>query len=115
MTSVGHVRLEQRKYAQAEVILREASSAYEKVGTETWNRYRCESVLGAVLSAQKKHAEAETRLISGFEGLVRLRANIPAAERGLVANTAASLEELYRASGKPQEAAEWRAKAKSTD
>jgi eukaryotic-like serine/threonine-protein kinase len=112
MTSIGQLRLELKKYAQAEAILREASSAYEKIGTENWNRYHCESVLGALLSAQKKYAEAETKLISGFEGLVRLRATIPADERASAANTAGWLEELYRAWGKPQKIAEWRAKAR---
>ena len=38
-------------------------------GTDNWQRFRAESLLGASLAGQKKYAEAEALLLEGYEGM----------------------------------------------
>ena len=48
---------------------------------DSWNRYHCQSLLGASLAGQKKFAEAEPLLIAGYEGMVQREATIAAPDR----------------------------------
>jgi hypothetical protein len=43
--------------------------------------YKAQSLLGAILACQKKFAEAEPLLLSGYEGLARRVMTIPAVDR----------------------------------
>src|SRR5262249_32190297 len=76
LTGLGAVQFAQGKYAAAEVSCREAVSAYQRKLPEAWEGYFNQSLLGAILAAQKRYAEAEPLLISGYEGLIQRRATI---------------------------------------
>lgn len=69
LASLGEVRLRQQRYSEAEVLLRSALLTYEKTATDTWPRYRTQRLLGASLVSQNMHAEAESLLLSGYQGL----------------------------------------------
>ena len=77
-----------------------------------WDAFDRKSMLGASLLGQGKYAEAETLLISGYEGLDKLspaisvEANLPEAGQRLV--------RLYDDWGKPEKAAEWRVRLQQT-
>jgi tetratricopeptide (TPR) repeat protein/predicted Ser/Thr protein kinase len=96
------------KYAQAEVLAREALKNREKI--DTWERYNCESILGASLAGQTKYAQAEPLLFSGYEGMLRLESTIPAAGRIKLKQAGKRIIQLYQDWGKPEKAAEWRQK-----
>ncbi len=100
--------LNQGKDAQAEALLREALDSHEKTRTNTWVRYNCQSLLGASLASQKKYAEAEALLISGYEGMKQRIGAIPAASRFGLEQAGKQIVKLYQERGKPQKAAEWR-------
>jgi hypothetical protein len=110
---LGQVRLLQRKYAEAESTLRDALTAYERVSHVTWERYNCQSLLGESLSRQKKFVEAEPLLLSGYEGVERREAMMPAAARSNIQKAADRIVNLYKDWGKPQQTVEWRQKIKS--
>jgi hypothetical protein len=52
-----------------EPLAREALEMDRKVQPDDWQRYYDESLLGARLAGQKKYAEAEPLLISGYQGM----------------------------------------------
>jgi serine/threonine protein kinase/Tfp pilus assembly protein PilF len=100
----------QREYRQAEGLLREALKSRQK--TNTWERYDCESLLGASLAGQKKYAAAEALLLSGYDGMWQGEATIPAAALFKLTQAGNRIVQFYRDWGKPERAAEWRQKLK---
>jgi tetratricopeptide (TPR) repeat protein len=99
---------------RAEALLRQALAAHEKGKMDTWLRYNCESLLGASLAGQKKYAQAEPLLLSGYNGMVQRISTIPAASRFSVEQAGKHIVKLYQEWGKQEEAAEWRQKIQVT-
>ena len=114
MTSLGEVRLEQKQYTGAEPLLREALTNYESAASDSWQRYRSQSLLGAVLSAQGRYAEAETLLIAGYQGMVQRESAVPFEDRGRLARASERIVQLYGEWGKPEKAAEWQEKLRKS-
>jgi hypothetical protein len=81
LASLGHLKLEQHAYADAEKLLREAVQAREKKSPDTWRRYYGQSMLGASLAGLGRSAEAERLLISGYRGMLERQNSIPAEYR----------------------------------
>jgi hypothetical protein len=108
LTALARLRLTQRKYAEAESLLRESMNGTGNQNTQIWDTFDRQSLLGASLLGQGKYAEAEPLLLSGYEGLLKqspaisVDANLPQAGEMLV--------QLYAAWGKPDKADEWRQK-----
>jgi hypothetical protein len=98
------------RYAAAEPLLREALNSHGKSGTNTWVRYNCQSLLGASLAGQGKYAEAESLLLSGYQGMLQRKTTIPWERRPALNDTAEWIVQLYEGSGKPEKAVEWREK-----
>jgi tetratricopeptide (TPR) repeat protein len=110
LLSLGHVQLLRQKYTEAAAALRETLTRYEKALPESWERYNCQSLLGAALAGQKKFTEAESLLLSGFGGMVERQAFNDANHRSSLSETADRIVKLYEIWGKPAQAAEWRLK-----
>jgi eukaryotic-like serine/threonine-protein kinase len=115
LTSLGKVLLQRKAYAESMATLRDALRLYEKIKPGGWQRYNCESALGASLAGLKHYADAETLLVSGYEGMRLRSANIPAASRPGVGEAAGWLVQLYRDWGKPEKATEWSQKLKDAN
>jgi non-specific serine/threonine protein kinase/serine/threonine-protein kinase len=110
MIDLGWVWVEQNKNTRAESTFRDVLRSYEKSGADEWNRYYCKSLLGASLAGQKRYAEAEPLLLSGYHGLKQRQAAIEAEDRFVLAESGERIVTLYRAWGKPAQAAEWQSK-----
>ena len=65
-------------------------------------------MLGGALLGQKKYAEAEPLLIAGYEGMKQREATIPPQGKDRLTEALERLVQLYEATDKPDEAAEWR-------
>jgi tetratricopeptide (TPR) repeat protein len=104
MASLGEMWDEQSRYAEAEPLLREALAAYQKA-PEGRDRYAIESELGWNLAAQRKFAEAETRLLAGYQGLKK--------DDPGTAKAGTRIVQLYLDWGKLQKAEEWQTKLHS--
>lgn len=112
LTQLGSVRVAQQRFAEAEPVLREARDLSERYWPEGEFRFLVMSLLGASLTGQQKHAEAETFLAPACAGLLRGHTNMPPFLQP-VRRTTESLErlvQLYDAWGKPAQAAEWKEK-----
>ncbi len=108
MSNLGVAYFNQGKFAQAELSFRTALNAYEKTKSDSWQRYNCQSLLGATLEREGKYSEAEPLLLSGYRGMVERRATMPAQNQILVDNAAESISRLYQDWGKAEKAAAWR-------
>jgi serine/threonine protein kinase/tetratricopeptide (TPR) repeat protein len=112
LSGFGELRLEQGRYAEAESFLRECLSIQQETTPDDFRRYRAESSLGASLEGQKKYADAEPLLISGYEGLKQRESRIPASNRSKVNQAGERIVQFYDTVGKPEEAAKWRERLK---
>ena len=64
VTNVGWVRLQQRRFVDAEQTFREAAAILGRTAPDAWERFNTESMLGAAVGSTK-FEEAELLLISG--------------------------------------------------
>jgi tetratricopeptide (TPR) repeat protein len=69
IANIGWVRLQQKRYADAELSLREALTILARTAPTSWERFNVDCMLGASLAAQRKFEEAEPLLISGYDGM----------------------------------------------
>jgi serine/threonine protein kinase/tetratricopeptide (TPR) repeat protein len=99
----------QGKYAQAGILYGRLLENYRKTTSDVWERYQCQSMMGASRSGQKKYAEAEPLLVSGYEGMLQRRAAIPQ-DRPALQEAGDRIVRLYADWGKPEKTAEWRKK-----
>jgi tetratricopeptide (TPR) repeat protein len=110
MNDLAFLYLSQGNYAQAEPLLHEALNGYQKSMNDTWDRYNCQSLLGASLAGQEKYAEAEPLSVSGYEGMLQREATIPAASRFKLRQAGEWIIQMYQHWGKPEKAAMWKQK-----
>jgi hypothetical protein len=108
LVSLAKVRLNQQRYAESESLLRQALTGYERA-PDSWKHFRCESVLGAGLAAQKRYGEAEPLLLSGYQGMLRKGATIPFADRSELAQAGEWVVQLYADWGMAEHATKWQA------
>lgn len=75
-----------------------------------WTTFHTKSLLGGSLAGQKNYAEAEPLLLSGYEGMREREAKIPPEGKPRLTEALERIVQLYDGWGKPDKAAEWRAK-----
>jgi serine/threonine protein kinase len=127
LATAGKQLLELKQYADAEPVLRECLVLRQKLekapvahtpgspaptpGPPTvapWQIANAQSLLGGALLGQKKLPEAEPLLLAGALGLTKDEKAIPPQARRNIAEAMQRLVELYEATGKADEAAQWR-------
>jgi hypothetical protein len=107
---LGLTLTKQRKYAQAEPVLRRALTLREKGSRDDWGYFRVQAFLGATLAGQRRYAEAEPLLLSGYDGVRQRLSRMPAKERKWVRSSGEQIVDSYLRWPKPEQAARWRAK-----
>ena len=105
----------QEKWSESEIVLREGLEALEKSTAEGWRRYDAMSLLGGSLLGERKFADGEALVISGYQGLKVNEAKIPAESKYRVTAAAVRVLQLYEAWQKPDKAREWKRELKLTD
>ncbi|MGA7412350.1 MAG: serine/threonine-protein kinase [Bryobacteraceae bacterium] len=113
MVLLAEVRLQQKQYAAAEPLLREALRNDEKTAPDGWRRFRSQSLLGASLAGQGKQADAETALVSGYQGMIARQATIPYEAQLALTQAREWIVQLYEGWAKPEKAAAWRAQVQT--
>ena len=107
---LGQNLTKQRKYTQAEALLRQALAIREKGDLDDWELFRAQAFLGASLAGQKRYAEAEPLLLKGYQGMLARKSRIAAPYRYQLDSARESIIQFYQASGQPEKAAEWNKK-----
>ncbi len=108
LEGLGSNLLRQKKYADAEPILRQCLTIDQKTQPEAWTTFDTKSLLGGSLLGREKYTEAEPLLLAGYEGMKQREAKIPANSKFHLTEALERLVQLYDAWGKPDEAAKWR-------
>jgi tetratricopeptide (TPR) repeat protein len=108
LEALGEILLRQNRYAEAEPLLKEALANRTSKSADQWEKYNCQSLLGASLEGQRRYGDAEPLLLSGFQGLSNREAAIPAPNRVVLEHARERIVQLYEAWGKPEQAADWR-------
>jgi tetratricopeptide (TPR) repeat protein len=108
LASLGFNLVQQRKWAEAEPLLRECLAIRKRAAPDDWSTYNAQALLGGSLLGQKKYDEAEPLLIRGYEGLIARAAKVPTPARHNLTEAGARIVQLYDAWEKPDKAAEWR-------
>jgi hypothetical protein len=97
-------------FAKSEPMLRQCLTFREKNAPDGWWTFDTRSTLGGSLLGQKKFAEAEPLIVSGYEGMKARETKIPPSGKPLLAEAAERVVNVYEAWGKKDKAAEWRAR-----
>jgi eukaryotic-like serine/threonine-protein kinase len=108
LAQLGRNLLRQRKYADAEPLLRESLAIRQEKVPDDWRTFNTQSLLGGALLGRQRYAEAEPLLRQGYEGMRRGETRIPADGKPRLAEALERVVQLYEAWGKPDEAARWR-------
>ncbi len=103
LASIGLAFLEQKKWTEAEPILRECLAIREKIQTNSWSTFNTQSSLGGALLGQKKYADAEPLLLKGYSGMKQREKIIPPQGAMRLPESIDRLIELYTATKKPAE------------
>ena len=107
LSSLGWALTDLEKPHEAEPILRGAMAIHRKVLPKGhWGTANSESLLGACLAKQGRFAEAGPMLLASYEVI----ASAPGVPPIRVRQALGRIVVLYEAWGKPEEAANWRAR-----
>ncbi|PWU18270.1 MAG: hypothetical protein C5B50_09580 [Verrucomicrobia bacterium] len=98
------------EFAEAEAAARECLALREKQIPDDWRAFNARSMLGGALLGKKKYAEAEPQLLSGYGGMMQHQDQIPGIGRPRLKETLERLVQLYEATNRPDQAAEWKQK-----
>jgi serine/threonine protein kinase/Tfp pilus assembly protein PilF len=104
----------ERKFVEAEPLARAALEFNRKKQPADWQRFRAESLLGASLAGQKKYAEAEPLLHSGYHGMLERKNRMAVPDQYHLDRAGESIMQLYSAWGQPGKAAEWKHRLKES-
>ena len=102
--------LSREKLREAEPLARECLVIREKKVPDDWQTFNSRSLLGGSLLGQKKYADVEPLLLSGYEGMMQREDKIPPAGRPRLKETLQRLVQLYEATGRPDHVAKWKQK-----
>lgn len=107
MAQFGMRLLELKGNTEAEPLLRECLAVREQKEPDAWTTFNTQSMLGAALLGQKKHADAEPLLLKGYEGMKAREKTIPPEAAARLPEALDRLTELYTATDKPDEVQKW--------
>jgi serine/threonine protein kinase/tetratricopeptide (TPR) repeat protein len=113
LVMLGLRLLNEKKWTVAESILGECLKLRQGSSPDHWSTFNTQSLLGGSLLGQRKYAEAEPLLLSGYEGIKARQSKIPPPSKVYLTQAKDRVVELYDAWGQPEKAAEWRAKLHS--
>jgi serine/threonine protein kinase/tetratricopeptide (TPR) repeat protein len=98
------------KLAEAEPLARECLAIREKNSGDDWSTFDTRRMLGEILFVQKRYAEAEPLLLSGYEGMKQRESKIPAVSKVRLKEALQALVQLYEVQGRSNEASQWQQK-----
>ena len=108
LSDLGLNLLRQKKWSEAEPLLRECLAIGEKKEPNAWTTFNTMSQVGTALLGQQKYNEAAPFLLQGYQGLKQREKEIPPQGKLRLVEALERLMQLYEAMGKKDEAAKWR-------
>jgi tetratricopeptide (TPR) repeat protein len=113
LTGLGANLLRQKKYADAEPILRESLAVLEKNHPDVWDASYTRALLGWSLLGEQRYAAAESYLVQGFQDMKKMERDsggrfAAASARRHLTEALERVVQLYESTKNPDEAAKWR-------
>jgi serine/threonine protein kinase/Tfp pilus assembly protein PilF len=108
LVQLAYTLLMEGKFAEAEMLGRECLAIREKTMPDDWLTFGTRSLVGGTLLAQKRYAEAEPLLLSGYEGMREREQHIPLAGKPRLKEALQRVVELYEATGRLNQSVQWR-------
>jgi tetratricopeptide (TPR) repeat protein len=105
----------QGRFAEAEKLARQCLAFRSEKMPDDWRTFSTRSLLGGCLVGQNKYADAEPLLLAGQQGMSEREERIPAFFRFHERQALERLVQLYEATGRRGQAAEWRKKLAASD
>ncbi|MBI3850249.1 MAG: serine/threonine protein kinase [Verrucomicrobia bacterium] len=115
LQKLAEVLCQQGKMFEAEPLARECLAICERKLPNDWQTFNARSLLGGSLLGQKKIAEAEPLLLSGYEGMKMREGQDPIITKARLKETVQRLVQLYEVTGRADQAAEWKQKLAGFD
>ena len=109
LSQIGLTLLGQKKWIEAEPLLRESLAIREKTQPDVWSTFNTQSLLGGVLLGQKKLAEAEPLLKMGYAGMKQREATIPKQAKVRLSEALDRLIDFATTTNKPDDVKKWQA------
>ena len=106
---IGLALLGQKKWSEADPLLRECLAIREKTQPDAWTTFNAQSLLGGALMGQKKYAEAEPLLLKGYAGMKQREKMIHPLGTVRLPEAIDRLIELYTVTNRPDETKKWQA------
>jgi len=108
LAQLGANLLKQKKFADAEPLLRQCLTIREKKQPDEWTTFHARSLLGDALLGQKKYSESEPLLLKGYQGMKERESKIPKQDKARLIDALERLVQLYEANGNTAQADRWR-------
>jgi len=102
-------KLREREFNEAEALARECLRLREKETPDDWETFNARAMLGGSLVGQKKYAEAEPLLISGYKGMKEHEDTTRVMGKPRMKETLQSLVILCEVTGRAEQAVKWKA------
>jgi tetratricopeptide (TPR) repeat protein len=102
--------MDRKKFAEAELKLRECLDIRQRNDPEGWKTYEAKSMLGEALLDQRKFPESEPLVLTGYEGMKSLSDKMPSQDKPRLMKSLERVIMLYDAWGKTDTAKNWRKK-----
>jgi tetratricopeptide (TPR) repeat protein len=109
LAALGLNLLQQKKWTDADTVLRDCLALREKKQPNVWSTFNTQSSLGGALLGQKKYAEAEPLVKAGYEGMKARETTIPPQGKVRLVEAAERLVQLYEDTDRKDEAKKWAA------
>jgi tetratricopeptide (TPR) repeat protein len=84
LISLGEMKLEQKRYAEAQEVLREALAIQEKTSQTDWRHYQTQALLGETLALSGHPDDGRSLLTAAYDGLSQKSSTIPFDQRRIV-------------------------------
>jgi serine/threonine protein kinase/tetratricopeptide (TPR) repeat protein len=110
LASLASTLMMEQKFVEAEPFVRELLAIQERTVPDHWWTFDDRSLVGACLLGQKKYAEAEPLLLSGYEGMKKREATLSASGKVWLKDALERVIQLYEETDRPDQAAEWKQK-----
>jgi serine/threonine protein kinase/Tfp pilus assembly protein PilF len=108
LARLGRNLLQQEKWSEAEVVLREALTIREAREPGDWTTFLARERLGEALLGQHEYAAAEPLLREGYEGMKQRAEKMPPVGKRYIAEALDRLIALAEATNRPDDARMWK-------
>ena len=99
LEELSRTLLEEKKFPEAESAARESLAIWQTKYPDAYSVFVGQSLLGGCLLGEKRYAEAEPLLLSGYGGLTQREGTMPAQNRARLKEAVKWLAEFYEQTG----------------